>query len=1091
MMQSASGPQRASQRRNATIDQTSGQQVPSMASNTVTNATPRTSSGSSRSQTSRGLNQPDKQMSQIEKSVTHLLVATKQLLETLTQWSRGQAQEEEVSDVYVRLGYEFNLACRAFSSIGVETSDLGPVPDLLRSILEDTLSQPASPQSLDNFLPRIRDIIINLLHGLKRKQAKLRTRSSKDSASKVQAPVRQASGASLGSNEAGLTQMLEDVPPQTQSNRQVESRTESNSAREELNGMPSRTTSNGATTPSSNRHSLRRDINRTIPPSTSGSSLSSNAAQNMPVLPPYSDPQQTAPRLDSDIKSPSSFPHPPPPPPKQMDAFAALQRGGDLERRASRRFSSYQISKHLGASPNGIPLIAPAQNSPIPNRGRDDRESMNAVQSRKSAQHSRQRYHNRHGDLSPSKRGTVKAPEPISEESSESLQQAPDLPPPTRPGPDDSPTVKTPDEMYGRGDLSPNEKPAISATLNGPPPSLLAEPALLVVEEEAKPIPSEHQRTPSPKPAESLPSSEDRVKKVSPPSSQQFVPEESPPPGKELTLFLQYKSKIKKFVLPDGYDELTIARLQLAFIEKFAWNTHNNGVDLPEIYIQDPVSGVRHELEDLSDVKDRSVLVLNVEVLDEVKRHFDDGIGSVRKMLESVRSTLDGQGSMMERFSNRQLEASKEMARISAVPRQAVPGVSRVQSGRSTPAKPPASISEVQSLRRDIAALRQTYSSMSTDFAASLAAIRQKGANVKSAAADAVVPTFEGNAGRAHVNNGKKVLLHDSEALVNRVDDLSDLVEDLRKDVVTRGVRPRPRQLEEVSKDISVTVKELTKMKEFLKREKPIWTKIWEKELDLVCQERDELTQQEDLMADLHGDLEDLSGVFKLVEEATKQQNLQNATPGGGLRSTSRNLPIDPDIDPQRAKDGVLGEVRALQPNHEDRLEAIQRAEKARQRELEARKGGEFQREVEKFVEEGKLKKTGGAEEVERLRKAKDEKARKENWERAQQRQAEMEAREVEQNASSAAAGDEQQESTADARPNVESYPEVQDGTPNPGADHDQRAPLETDGAYEGEQSSKDTADVPQDEGSQQQEQPGSGSSPKSRSSWLPAIFSG
>ena len=73
--------------------------------------------------------QPDKQIAQIEKSVTHLLVATKQLLETLTQWSRKQAQEEEVSDVYVRLGYEFNLACRAFNSIGVETADLGPVPD--------------------------------------------------------------------------------------------------------------------------------------------------------------------------------------------------------------------------------------------------------------------------------------------------------------------------------------------------------------------------------------------------------------------------------------------------------------------------------------------------------------------------------------------------------------------------------------------------------------------------------------------------------------------------------------------------------------------------------------------------------------------------------------------------------------------------------------------------------------------------------------------------------------------------------------------------------------------------------------------------
>lgn len=55
-------------------------------------------------------------------------------------------------------------------------------------------------------------------------------------------------------------------------------------------------------------------------------------------------------------------------------------------------------------------------------------------------------------------------------------------------------------------------------------------------------------------------------------------------------------------------------------------------------------------------------------------------------------------------------------------------------------------------------------------------------------------------------------------------------------------------------------------------------------------------------------------------------------------------------------------------------------------------------------MEEGRLRKTGGADEVERLRKLKDERARRENWERAQQRKAEMEAREAEEAAAAAAA---------------------------------------------------------------------------------------
>jgi hypothetical protein len=938
--------------------------------------------------------------------VTHLLVATKQLLETLTQWSRKQAQEEEVSDVYVRLGYEFNLACRAFNSIGVDTSDLGPVPDLLRSILEDTLSQPASPQALDNYLPRIRDIIINLLHGLKRKQGRLRNRPSKDGNSSKLGPTRQGSTTSLDSTATGLTNMLQDVPSQASSMR-------SDSRQDSLRALDEQSFYNGdAALPTDNRSSTqlhRQSLNRgrTVPHSDSGSSLSSTTAQSMPVLPPYADPDQQNPQAsqDTNYMMPS-----PAPPPKGQDALSALQRGGDLERRASRRFSAYQMSKYLGASPNGVPIIPPSQNSPIPNRGqaRDTRESMTAVRSRTSYQHGRTKSNTRLTELSgsPARTGLQRSPERIVEEPEgpdrtlPTSQEVPHILPPGDQPTVDSPTAKTPEEFHHRPvELSDQITPVVGATLNGPISPQPSETSYFpeTTPTETKPVPPVHQRPLTPiEDEESTPRTIERKSRfnVTPPQSQVVELDSSPPQGKELTLFLQYKSKIKKFVLPEGYEELTIARLQLAFIEKFAWNTHNNGVDLPEIYIQDPVSGVRHELEDLSDVKDRSVLVLNIEILDEVKKHFDDGIGGLKKTLETVRALVDGQGNMMQRVSDRQLETSKEVARMSAVPSRPAPSraITSNAAAVSQVSTPTSSFhaTEVQNLRRDIAVLRQTYSNLSADFSAALTDIKTKAANVKTVAAEAAMPSYEGNTGRAHVNAGKKLLSSDSETIVNRVDDLSDLVEDLRKDVVMRGVRPLPRQLEDTSRDITDALKELTKMKEFMKREKPIWTKIWEQELNLVCTERDDLTQQEELMADLQGDLDDLAGVFKLVEEATKQQNLQNGdAPTANLRSASRNLAFDTDVDPLKAKDGVLGEVRALQPNHENRLEAIERAEKLRQKELESRKGGEFQREVEKFVEEGKLKKTGGADEVERLRKIKDEKARKENYELLQQREIE------------------------------------------------------------------------------------------------------
>lgn len=937
--------------------------------------------------------QPQQQLSTIEKSVTHLLVATKQLLETLTMWSRGSASEGEVSDVYVRLGYEFNIACRAFGAIGVETSDLGPVPDMLRAILEDTLSQEASQASLDKFLPRIRDIIINLLHGLKKKQQRLRQKGSGSSKGLGSdgAPPRQASIQGNASAESQLSQQLDDIPAR-QSSRTSYAPQRQGSGDATLPDLPPRTTSvpgrhSPRRTGLSPQSSLSQSGSRETMGSDSGSSMSSYTTQNMPVVTPYPevDTTPTGPPYEQDSHPPIP-PDPPKPLPKQNDALSALQKTGDLERRASRRFSSYQISKHLGT--NGITTMPmpPAQHSPLPNRGRDVRESLSAVRSRGSAMHQRNRSRNQGksgAEPSPSRVHEVRK---ISEEPSERTDSV--TQPPTVPfaHADElgSPMIKTPEDKLAAYPF-PTEAGSpekASATVSGPVQEQYAPAVVAPTPERVKaetPV-----RSASRKLAETYRST---------PPPLQYVAEGSPQPGKELTLFLQYKSKIKKFVLPDGGD-LSIARLQLAFIERFAWNTQNNGADLPEIYIQDPISGVRHELEDLTDIKERSVLVLNVEVLDEVKRHFDDGIGGLRRIVEGIKSSVDDQQTSLQRVSDRQQETAKEMASIAAAPPPAPPSRTLSKSSSINPSRTDKSsqISELAKLRQDLAVVRQTYTSFVSDMDASMTVLRTKAASVKRVAADTTTPALDSNEGRAYIDKGKASLSSDSERIVNRVDDMQDLVEDLRKDVVSRGVRPIPRQLESVSKDISVATADLKKLQEFLKKEKPIWTKIWERELQVVCEERDLLTLQEELAIDLEDDLEKAAATFALVEQATKQQNLHkpvsnDAAPTGGTpRVSSRNLkplPIATTADPHKAKDNVLGEVRALQPNHESRLEAIERAERSRRKELEERKGGEFQRELGTFVEESKLKKTGGVEEVERLRKVREEKARREVQERA------------------------------------------------------------------------------------------------------------
>lgn len=883
-------------------------------------------------------------LSQIEKSVTHLLVATKQLLETLTQWSRGTATDTQVSDVYVRLGYEFNMACRAFTAINVDTSDLGNVPESLRHILEATLSQEASTESLEKYLPRIRDIIINLLHGLKRKQQKLRHKQSRDRESGSGSPeggsiaTRTMSTSTVGSSGTGLTSLL---------NEGIENGY--TTPRESIQGPSGSIVSSS---PSRRQHT--RDQSQTQSSmNPEQSTMSSNTMQSIPVMPPYPGDEQTMPSgppnngVDID-----SFPPPPPPPKSQQSALAALQRGGDLERRASRRYSAYQISKHLGAPTGGVPML-PTQNTPLPNRGRHEvRESLRAVQVREAREAMK---HNRNMssqskntyDSSPARRTSKAADDSIArEDASEGRSR--------------TPTASSP------------EKYRASATISGP-----LDDAFPIMGASESPDKSRPAKPASPP----VGSKKDLQPPKTPPDSKpnNFV-EQSPPLTKDLTLFLQYKSKVKKFVLPEGYTDLTIGRLQLAFIEKFSWNTALNGADLPEIYIQDPVSGVRHELEDLSDIKDRTVLALNIEPLDEVKRHIDDGLSGLKKAMEEVKQNVGDQGAALQRVSDRQLETAKEMARLANAPPMTVEstgGKGAAASGKLNPNQ----LRELQSLRRDLAVLRQTYSNFQTEIQSSMSSLRTKATSVKVAAAKAAVPDVEGDSGYSYVTKGRKQLNTDSDRLVTRVDDLQDLVEDLRKDVVHRGVRPLPRQLDDVSKDIQRLNSELGKVRDFMKQEKPVWTKIWEKELEDVCQGRDELKVMEDLMVDLQDDLEKASETFALVEQATKEQMKDTAAPNS--RQFSKGLVnLGNSADPSAAKEGVLGEVRALQPNHEDRLEAIERAEKIRKKELEGRKDNPLKKELVTFVQEGKLKKSGGFEEVERRRLEREEKTRKEVWDR-------------------------------------------------------------------------------------------------------------
>ncbi|KAK1220207.1 hypothetical protein PQX77_017027 [Marasmius sp. AFHP31] len=103
-------------------------------------------------------------------AVRNLLLSMKQLQEVLRQWSVGQATEGQVSDIYVRIGTDFNTTTHAFNYHHLDLSELYSIPKDLRTVLEQCLAEDPSPDVLNAFMPEVRRVLYRLLSGLNSKQ---------------------------------------------------------------------------------------------------------------------------------------------------------------------------------------------------------------------------------------------------------------------------------------------------------------------------------------------------------------------------------------------------------------------------------------------------------------------------------------------------------------------------------------------------------------------------------------------------------------------------------------------------------------------------------------------------------------------------------------------------------------------------------------------------------------------------------------------------------------------------------------------------------------------------------------------------------
>ncbi|CAI4046796.1 formin-mediated actin nucleation enhancer SKDI_12G3500 [Saccharomyces kudriavzevii IFO 1802] len=413
-------------------------------------------------------------------------------------------------------------------------------------------------------------------------------------------------------------------------------------------------------------------------------------------------------------------------------------------------------------------------------------------------------------------------------------------------------------------------------------------------------------------------------------------------------IFLKMGDKTKKcnIQLP-----VTKNALRLLFIERFTYSPGANS--FPDIYIMDPQYGVFYELEEQNfhDVKEGFVIELRLEkdpnnsiknFIDTIKTEISNSQNDIIRCLKEVNIGSAVSGGQSTVSSQPALEVEERRS----------PGPTKLKDGKAT-----------KDIQYELGKIKQVNNANRKHIDQTIFNILQKVDKFKSLSF-----STKNSSNRIYMEKSQTELGDLSDTLLSRVDDLQDVIEIMRKDVAERRSQPAKKKLETVSRDLENAQTNLIKLQEFVDTEKPHWKKTWEAELDKVCEEQQFLTLQEELILDLKEDLGKALETFDLIKLCCEEQEKNP--------SRSKNNPILPIMRPgtfNQVREEVMVAVQSLNPDHGSRVEAIDRAEKMWQMERKLKASNEFDDELENFVGNSNLKKSGGFEEVERIRKQKDE----------------------------------------------------------------------------------------------------------------------
>lgn len=899
-----------------------------------------------------------------------LVTAARSLAEAFFRWSDHSASENEVSDCYVNLGNLYVEARTLLTNAGINCDDLIDVPLRLRQTLEEALAMTPSKEIYDKYEPEIRAVMMQLFHEVKTKQTRSHSRKKSSSHNSLQnsrngtpsakeyvQPNPQEPQQSHAKNKP-VPRGVPNPHPQIQVPQQKQQQShqqrqqyEHNSqiyAQHPQNKGPMNVQNSDSHFSYSNPHITPYVVPVPHTQAVKGSTGSANSSRrpsngfhhsdnsamssNM-----YASAHRSEKGLSNDNLSQTNGSNDPNaakviPRPKRVpdtrqtlkpptnDVLIKLQQHGALERQASKRYSTQQLSSIVHGSPvqsSILPTTLVNRRSGVP----DFRDS-NVIPRRVSETVSKPHEQDRSESTT-----------------AESLKSVTPIPIITT---SRAPTPQAQISSEDQSDLkSPFEKTVSSPDSGNQPDSKSS-----VDTERNSSYPNEDEN------ANSNSESHESYENLPGYGSSSPVLEKK----NTFSVFLRIGSMIRKAKVSKPP---SMAAIRLLFIEVCEY-VHSESGTFPAIDIQDPESKIDYELTEqtVNDIQEGQLLTLKVKTPDEIRidEELKDIKNTIKTLVEKLENKKSVPGTPSVGTNGNGIPSSNNNARVLSPSGSSSPfGIGKFKSKDN-------SISDEKSemIKRELAVIRQITSKTVGNMRQEISTLRQELKQLSSA-----TPISD----RGFIDKAKAKLDFEKGELIVKIDALSDIIDEQRISVGTKGVRYPKHEMDKVRKELNSCFKMYEKAQQFLNKEKLVWKKIWQQELSTVIEEQEWLKKIDMLFKDMKSDFKQTMDTFELVNEA-------NDLPPPVSKGT---LPLAPPIKPgeeQAVANAMLEEISALNYTSENRALAVERAERIHKAKL-ALKSEEFEDELGSFVADSKLKHNGGFEEVERRRLERDLLSRK------------------------------------------------------------------------------------------------------------------